>query len=136
MHHRLSRRREKSELTDRTGFVGDTDVRELDDTRCELATVRKDLVSEDQMLGKMLVMTTKIVQAALVKIDTPYSKGSVEAMVALSSLVCDSVLGNIDVVSDTPDQRWSRHEESEPLPESVAAVVVKRAQAMKAKKNL
>ena len=42
----------------------------------------------------------------------------------LSSLICDFVLGNIDGVSDTPDQRWSRHEGSEPLPESVAAAVV------------
>ena len=54
----------------------------------------------------------------------------------LSSLICDLVLGNIEGVSDTPDQQWSRHEESEPLPESVAAVVVTRAQAEKAKKTL
>ena len=42
----------------------------------------------------------------------------------LSSLICDLVLGNIDGVSDTPNKRWSRHEESEPLPEIVAAAVV------------
>ena len=54
----------------------------------------------------------------------------------LTSLICDLVLGNIDGVSDTPDQRWSRHEESEPLPESVAAAVVIQAQAEKAKKPL
>ena len=37
-----------------TGFVGDTEVRVLCDTGCELAAVRKDLVSEDQMLDKRL----------------------------------------------------------------------------------
>ena len=112
----------------------------LRDTGCELAAVRKDLVSEDQMLDKRFVMITidgqaKIVPAALIQIDTPYYRGSLEAMV-LTSLICDLVLGNIDGVSDTPDQRWSRYEESEPLPESVAAAVVTRAQAEKAKKTL
>ena len=74
----------------------------------------------------------KIVPAALIQIDTPYYRGSLEAMV-LSELICDLVLGNIDGVSDTPYQRWLRHEESEPLPESVAAAVVSRAQAEKTK---
>ena len=123
-----------------TGFVGDTEVRVLRDTGCELAAVRKNLVSEDQMLDKRFVMITidgqaKIVPAALIEIDTPYYRGSLEAMV-LTSLICDLVLGNIDGVSDTPDQRWSRHEGSEPLPERVVAAVVTRAQAVKAKKPL
>ena len=51
----------------------------------------------------------------------------------LTSLICDLVLGNFDGVSDTPDQRLSRHEGSEPLPESVAAAIVTQAQAEKAK---
>ena len=51
----------------------------------------------------------------------------------LSSLICDLVLGNIDRVSDTQDQQWSRHHGSEPLPESVAAAVVTQTQAEKAK---
>ena len=46
----------------------------------------------------------------------------------LSSLICDLVLGNIDGVSDTPDQQCSRREEPKPLPESVAAEVVTQAQ--------
>ena len=71
-----------------------------------------------------IVRQAKIVPAALIHIDTPFYRGLLEAMV-LSSLICDLVLGNIDGVSDTPDQRWSRHEESEPLP----AAVVTRAQA-------
>ena len=54
----------------------------------------------------------------------------------LTSLICELVLGNIDGVSDTADQPWSRHEESEPLPESVAAAVVTHAQVEKAKKPL
>ena len=98
------------------------------------------MVSEDQMLDKRFVMITidgqaKIVPAALIEIDTPYYRGSLEARV-LTSLICDLVLGNIDGVSDTPDQLWSRHEESEPLPESVAAAVVTRAQTEKVKKPL
>ena len=59
-----------------TALVGDTEVRVLRDTGCELAAVRKDLVSEDQMLHKSFVMITidgqaKIVPAALIHIDTP-----------------------------------------------------------------
>ena len=41
-----------------TGFVGDTEVRVLRDTGCELAAVRTDLVSEDQVLDKRFVMIT------------------------------------------------------------------------------
>ena len=72
-----------------TGFVGDTEVRVLRDTDCELAAVRKDLVSEDQMHDKRVAMITidgqaKIVPAALEHIETPYYRGSLEAM-ALSS---------------------------------------------------
>ena len=77
----------------------------------------------------------KIVPAALIHLDTPYYRGSLESIV-LSSLICDLVLGNINGVSDTPNQRWSRYEGYEPLPESVAAAVVTRAQAEKAKKIL
>ena len=100
----------------------------LRDTGCELAAVRKFLVSEDQMLDKSFDMITvdgqaKIVPAALIHIDTPYYRGSLEAIV-LSSLICDLVLGNIDGVSNTPDQQWPRQEQSEPLPGSVVAAVV------------
>ena len=49
-------------------------------------------------IAKLIVYS--IVPAALIEIDTPYS---VEAMV-LTALICDLVLGNIDGVSDTPDQ--------------------------------
>ena len=54
----------------------------------------------------------------------------------LISLICDLVLGNIDGVSDTPDQRWSINEKSEPLPASVAAAVATQAHAKKAKNTL
>ena len=49
-----------------TGFVGDTEVRVLRDTGCELAAVRKDLVSEDQMLDKRFAMITIDGQAKIV----------------------------------------------------------------------
>ena len=80
----------------------------LRDTGCELAAVHKLLVSEDQMLDKRFDIITidgqaKIFPAALIQIDRPYYRGSLEAMV-LSSLICDLVMGNIDGVSDTPDQ--------------------------------
>ena len=111
-----------------TVFVGDTEFRVLRNTGCELSAVRKNLVSGDKMLDKKFVMITidgqaKIVPAALIHIDTPYYRGSLEAIV-LSSLICDLVLGNIDGVSDTQDQRGSKQEGSEPLPESVTAAVV------------
>ena len=56
----------------------------------------------------------KVVPAALIKVDTPYYQGQVEAMV-LSSLVCDLVLGNVKGVSDTPNHQWSRQVRFEPL---------------------
>ena len=48
---------------------------------------------------------TKIIPAALILIDIPYHRGLLEAMVTLSSLTYDLVLGNIDKGSNTPDQR-------------------------------
>ena len=89
-------------------FVVNTEGRVLLKTGCELASVRKDLVSEDQMLDKRFVMIkidgqAKIITAALIQINTSYHRSSLEAMV-LSSLIYDLVLGNIDGVSDTPDQ--------------------------------
>ena len=62
------------------------------------------------MLDKRLVMITidgqtKIIPAALILIDIPYYRGLLEAMVTLSSLTYDLVLGNIDKGSNTPDQR-------------------------------
>ena len=55
-------------------------MRVLRDTGCELAAVRKDLVSENQMLDKRFDMITidgqaKTVPAALIHIDTPYYRG-------------------------------------------------------------
>ena len=93
-------------LTLQTGFVGDTEVRVLRDTyRLWVGCSSKALMSKDQTLDKRFVMITidgqaKIVPAAHIHIDTPYYRGSLEAMV-LSSLICDLVLGNIDGVSDT-----------------------------------
>ena len=69
-----------------TGVVGDTEVRVLRHTGCELAAVRKDFVSEVKMLDKRFVMImidgqAKIVPAALIHIDTPKYRGSLEVMV-------------------------------------------------------
>ena len=124
----------------RDGYVGEKPVKVLRDTGCELAAVRKDLVSEDQMLDKKLVMITidgraRVVPAALIEVDTPYYQGKVEAMV-LSSLICDLVLGNVKGVADTPDHQWSRQDRSGPLHETVTAAVVTRAQAEKEKRPL
>ena len=63
-------------LSLQTGFVGHTEVRVLHDTGYELAAVRKDLVSEDQMFDKRFVMITidgqaKIVPAARIHLDNP-----------------------------------------------------------------
>ena len=56
-----------------TWCVGDTEIRVVPDTGCELAAVQKDFVSEDQLLDKRFIMITiddkaKIVPAALIEI--------------------------------------------------------------------
>ena len=82
-----------------TGFVGDNEDRMLSDTGCELVAVQRDLVSKDQMLDKRFVMITihdqaKTIPTAFIEIDTPYYRGSLEAMV-LSQFLCGLVLGTI-----------------------------------------
>ena len=46
------------DLNLQTGFVGDTKVRVMHDSGCELAAIRRDLVSEEHMLDKRSVMMT------------------------------------------------------------------------------
>ena len=54
--YQLSRLREI--LKHQTWYVGDTKVKVLLDTGCELNDVQKDLMSEDQMHDKRFVMIT------------------------------------------------------------------------------
>ena len=79
------------------------------DTGCQLAVVRRDLVKDEQLLDKQYVMITidgeaKVVQSAKIFIDTPYYTGEIEAMVP-KSLICDFVIGNINGVTDKPDEK-------------------------------
>jgi hypothetical protein len=120
------------------GFVGDKPVKVLRDTGCELAAVRRELVSDDQYLGKHYVMITidgaaKIVPAARVYVDTPYYEGFLEAMVP-ETLICDLVLGNLKCVRDTPDEAWIPRGHADG--QHVAAAVMTRAMVQKASKPL
>ena len=124
----------------KTGYVGDTEVKVLRDTGCELAAVRKDLISEGQFLDKKYVMITidgqaNIVPSAKISVDTPYYKGEMEAMV-LKSLICDLVIGNISGATINPDEEWSRRNESKLVPNQVAATVVTRAMSEKEKQPM
>ncbi|XP_060603795.1 uncharacterized protein LOC132756686 [Ruditapes philippinarum] len=122
---------EERNLELKEGFVGADAVRVLRDTGCELASVKKKFVKEEQLTGKEIVMITidgdaKVVPLAKIWVDTPYYVGELEAMV-LKSLICDLVIGNVAGVLDKPDPEWKETEE----PSAVAAVMT-RAQHQRA----
>ncbi|XP_053378778.1 uncharacterized protein LOC128548205 [Mercenaria mercenaria] len=113
------------------GFVGTEEVKVLRDTGCESAAVRRDLVKEEQFLGKEIVMITidgdaKVVPMAKIWVDTPYYIGEIEAMVP-KSLICDLVIGNVPGVLDRPDPEWKKK-----IADTSVAAVMTRSQSRKA----
>ena len=91
--HKLSR------MPVREGLIGGRRVSVLRDSGCSGVVVRRDLVADDSLTGEERVCvlidgTIRKVPLARVSIDTPFYKGSVEAL-CMEHPVYDIILGNV-----------------------------------------
>ena len=112
----------RSRLPTAVGTVNGKEVRVLRDTGCTGVVVRRDLVSNEQMLGKELDVTlineSKLkYPVARISVECPFFNGTTEAL-CMEDTLYDLVKGNIDG-SKLPDMSH------------FAASVVTRSQAKK-----
>ena len=110
------------------GRVGENAVDTLRDTGCSGVVIRRSLVTDGQLTGRVGYMllidnTLREVPLAKIAVDTPYLTGVVEAQ-CLPETIYDLIIGNVPGARapDDPDPTWQE-----------AAAVTTRAQAKRSK---
>ena len=96
----------KSRLPTAEGTVNSRKVEVLRDTGCTCGTVKRSLVSDDQLIGKesyvtLIDETTQKYPLAVIDVDCPFFTGKTEAL-CMEDTLYDLVIGNIDE-SKLPD---------------------------------
>ena len=115
------------------------EVNVLRDTGCTAIVVKKDLVPDDRLTGRMISCvlidgTVRRTPTALIDIDTPYYMGQVEA-ICMKKPMFDLIIGNIQGVTDHVVEKVNEvsnsvNEQSLVNTESIQAVVT-RSQSVK-----
>ena len=90
----------KSRLPTAEGTVNSRKVEVLRDTGCTCCTVKRSLVSDDQLIGKesyvtLIGETTQKYPLAVIDVDCPFFTGKTEAL-CMEDTLYDLVIGNID----------------------------------------
>ena len=90
----------KSRLPTAEGTVNSRKVEVLRDTGCTCCTVKRSLVSDDQLIGKesyvtLIDETTQRYPLAVIDVDCPLFTGKTEAL-CMEDTLYDLVIGNID----------------------------------------
>ena len=90
----------KSRLPTAEGTVNSRKVEVLRDTGCTCCTVKRSMVSDDQLIGKesyvtLIDETTQRYPLAVIDVDCPFFTGKTEA-VCMGDTLYDLVIGNID----------------------------------------
>ena len=90
----------KSRLPTAEGTVNSRKVEVLRDTGCTGCTVKRSLVSDDQLIGKesyvtLIDETTQRCPLAVIDVDCPFFTGKTEAL-CMEDTLYDLVIGNID----------------------------------------
>jgi len=119
------------------GVVNGKTVSLLRDTGCSMIVVKRSLVADEQLTGKVIVCmmidgTARKNQTAWIDIDTPYLSGKVEA-VCMDRPLYDLIIGNVTGVSDDgrkPSISKPRENDKDEVVVEVQGVVT-RAQAQK-----
>jgi len=119
------------------GVVNGKTVSLLRDTGCSTIVVKRSLVADEQLTGKVIVCmmidgTARKNQTAWIDIDTPYLSGKVEA-VCMDRPLYDLIIGNVTGVSDDgrkPSVSKPRENDKDEVVVEVQGVVT-RAQAQK-----
>ena len=123
------------------GYVGKAKVTVLRDSGCNSAIIRESLTQKEQLTGNTVVCTLadgtrKKFPVAIINVDTPYYKGTVEAL-CMPEPVYDLVLGNIDGVrsAENPDENWKEIPDLVGHIDHRANAVETRAQKVKQKRK-
>ncbi len=110
------------------GRVGENAVDTLRDTGCSGVVIRRSLVTDEQLTGRVGYMllpdnTLREVPLAKIAVDTPYLTEVVEAQ-CLPAMIYDLIIGNVPGARapDDPDPTWQE-----------SAAVTTRAQAKRSK---
>ena len=90
----------KSRLPTAEGTVNGRKVEVLRDTGCTCCTVKRSLVSDDQLIGKesyvtLIDETTQRYPMSIIDVDCPFFTGKTEAL-CMEDTLYDLVIGNID----------------------------------------
>ena len=90
----------KSRLPTAEGRVNSRKVEVLRDTGCTCCTVKRSLVSDDQLIGKesyvtLIDETTQKYPLAVIDVDCPFFTGKTEAL-SMEDTLYDLAIGNID----------------------------------------
>ena len=90
----------KSRLRTAEGTVNGRKVEVLRDMGCTCCTVKRSLVSDDQLIGKesyvtLIDETTQMYPLAVIDVDCPFFTGKTEAL-CMEETLYDLVIGNID----------------------------------------
>ena len=90
----------KSRLPTAEGTVNGRNVEVFRDTGCTCCTVKRSLVSDDQLIGKesyvtLIDETTQKYPLAVIDVDCPFFTGKTEAL-CMEDTLYDLVIGNID----------------------------------------
>ncbi len=114
------------------GYVGDRLVEVLRDTGCNTAAIKRDIIKDNQLNGKvsscvLMDGTLRQFPMATITVDTPYFSGEVDAM-CMPNPIHDLIIGNIPGVKPVPDPNWQR----ERIPCKASAVTTR---AMNAKEK-
>ena len=113
---RINRRHVKTQgsLKTVTGRIGNKVVNVLRDTGCNTLCVDKKFVANNQMTGeyvrcKLVDGTAKMIQTAIVDLDTAYLRQKGATVLCLENPVCDLVIGNVigALCQCNPRQGWS-----------------------------
>ena len=99
----------KSRLPTAEGTVNGRKVEVLRDTGCTCCTVKRSLVSDDQLIGNesyvtLIDETTQKYPLAVIDVDCPFFTGKTEAL-CMEDTLYDLVIGNIDG-SKLPDMSY------------------------------
>ena len=96
----------------RQGVVGNQPVTVLRDTGCSTVVVRRDIVTDGQLGGRvqpcvLLDGTVRRVPVACIKVDTPFFSGKIEAL-CMDNPLYDLIIGNITGARSPqePDDKW------------------------------
>ena len=89
------------------GYINNTKVQVLRDSGCSSVAVRRSLVLDNQLTGQVHLCvlidgTVRKFPIALVKVDTPFFNGEVEAM-CMSAPIYDLVIGNVPGAKNPDD---------------------------------